>query len=97
MTTLWIFRYLRIDEDEKRAYLLGYDMCLTPTEFNILCAVAFEGGLGIDVIIGKCGLSDNVRGNVSVHVCGINRKAEKIGKRKLILYKDSKYYINEFM
>ena len=91
------YKCLRIDENEGEAYLLGYPMGLTPTELRVLCALATDREIATDVLSERCGLAELSSGNLSVHICAINRKAETIGKRKLILHKGSNYYINEFM
>ena len=95
--TLLKLRCLNIDESEKEAYFLGYPMRLTPTEFKILYEIAQAESIDVDNLSIRCGLAELSRGNISVHICAINRKAEMIGKRKLILFKDSNYCLNEFM
>lgn len=91
------YKCLRIDENEGEAYLLGYPMRLTPTELRVLCELVTDSEIATDTLLERCGLAELSPGNLSVHICAINRKAETIGKRKLILHKGSNYYINEFM
>ena len=86
-----------INDEKKKAYLLGYDMCLTPTEYKVLCGIISEGRISIDGLMALCSIKKRGRGNISVHVCSINRKAQNIAERKLILYENYNYYINEFM
>lgn len=90
-------RCLNIDESSGDAYLLGYPMGLTPTEFRVLGEIARAESIDADTLAQMCGLAARSRGNISVHICSINRKAEIIGKRKLILCKSSRYSLNEFM
>ena len=88
--------HIIIDESMGTVYFLGYLMALTPTEYSILKAVIEQGHLSTDRLCELCEIS-GTRNNVAVHICKINEKAEDIGGRKLILYKDFGYYINEFM
>lgn len=78
------YKHLTIDEENGRAYLLGYDMLLAPIEFTVLCAIASgEDTSGYHAL--------------SVHVYAINRRAESIGGRKLLLSCEQGYCLNEFM
>ena len=65
---------LQIDEGGKDFLYLGYPLHLTPAEFGILHALAKQGSYGTD----KCAPS------TSVHVCAINKKAQRVGGRRLI-------------
>lgn len=88
--------HLLIDRDCGKAYLLGYDMKLTPNEYTILVSIVKEGSLSegeLSELLGKSG-----KGNrVSVHICSINRKAKNIGGRYLVIHDDDGYSINELM
>ena len=90
-------RRLNIDEAGGDAYLLGYPMRLTPTELRILREIMCAESIDAEELAHLCGLAERTRGNLSVHICAINRKAEIIGKRKLILFHGHKYWLNEFM
>ncbi len=91
------YGHLLIDEERGKAYLLGYDMCLTPTEYKVLCEIARGGKMSLDLLMELCELKKSGRGNIPVHVCAINKKAQNIAGRKLVLYGEHNYYINEFM
>lgn len=90
------YGHIIIDESEDTVRLLGYELALTPTEYNIVRAIADGGHLSTDRLCELCGIS-GTKNNIAVHICKINEKAEDIGGRKLILYKDFGYYINEFV
>ena len=88
--------HLIIDRERGRAYLLGYDMKLTPSEYTILVSIVKQGSLSSEELcdlLGKAGRSNKV----SVHVCSINKKAKNIGGRYLVLHDEDGYCINELM
>ncbi|MBE6531367.1 MAG: hypothetical protein E7679_04685 [Ruminococcaceae bacterium] len=85
-----------IDESTDTVRFLGYPIELTPKEYDILKTVIEQGHISTERLCELCGIS-GTKNNVAVHICKINEKAEDIGGRKLILYKDLGYYINEFM
>ena len=88
------FRFLELCHD--KIFLLGYELKLSPTEERLLRAVAYGGKSDIDTLC--LILRDGVgRGNVAVHINGINKKAAKISGRKLIIHKDSRYILNPYM
>ena len=91
------YGHLVIKEESGRAYLLGYDLCLTPTEYKVLRAILEGGRVTLEALIELCDIKSCGRGNIPVHVCAINKKAQEISQRKLILYAEHNYYINEFM
>ena len=86
-------RFLVIDEEIR---LLGFPLKLTPSEKRLLLAIAEHGSLSIEELMPllNAGIS---RGNVAVHINAINRKAECISKRKLILFRSNAYEINPLM
>ena len=87
-------RFLEIDENE--SFLLGFPLKLTPTERRILLTIAQSGNASTDDLIRL--LSSGVtRENVTVHICSINKKAHAISGRKLILFGNRQYKINEYM
>ena len=87
-------RFLTVDQ--KEAFLLGHRLKLSSTEQKLLYAIAQGGRSGVDDMLPL--LSEGVgRGNVAVHINSINKKAEKISGRKLIIYEASQYKLNPFM
>lgn len=77
-------------------YLIGYPIKLSPTERILLCEIAESKGATIDTLLSL--LSSGVsRGNVAVHINSINRKAEAISGRRLVLFENEKYILNPFM
>ena len=81
-------------EDEIR--LLGFPLKLTPSERKLLVAIAEHGPLSIEELVPLLNVGVS-RGNVAVHINAINRKAERIGARKLIVFRENAYKINPFM
>lgn len=80
----------------KEVYLIGYPLKLSPTERRLLYAIADSKGKTVDELLSL--LADGVsRGNVAVHINSINKKAIAVSNRRLILFQDEKYVINEFM
>ena len=90
-------RYLTIGEDKNNVYYLGYNLKLSPCEYRILALIGEYGRVPVDDLAAKLGLPCEKKGNVSVHICSINRKAKIIGGRKLVLCENSEYYFNEYM
>lgn len=76
---------------------LGYALKLTPTERKVLTAICENGRIDVEGIIAACGLHARGRGNVSVHVHSINKKAYDVGGRKLIVFDDGVYGLNDYM
>lgn len=86
--------FLRIDESD--VYLIGYKLKLSPTEKTILESIAKNDGASIEDLLPL--LSDGVsRGNIAVHINSINKKADGISARKLVLFEDGRYIINPYM
>ena len=86
--------YLNITEDE--AYLIGYKLKLSPTERAILLEIANKKCASIEELLPI--LSDGVsRGNIAVHINSINKKADSISGRRLVLFENNKYIINPNM
>ena len=83
-----------IDKAERRAVLLGYIMPLTKSELEILTHINENGDYTRADEIMQAVFADKgiTRGNTSVHVCAINRKARKISGRDLIECKRYKGY-----
>ena len=76
---------------------IGYELKLTPTEHKVLAAIYKSKRIGVEEIISECGLHARGRGNVSVHVHSINKKAYDIGGRKLVVFEGGMYGLNEYM
>lgn len=88
------FNYLNINDNE--VYLIGYKLKLSPTERTLLCAITESKSASIEELLPL--LSDGVsRGNIAVHINSINKKAENISGRKLILFDNGKYILNPYM
>ena len=86
--------FLNITDNE--VYLIGYKLKLSPTERTLLYEIANGGGASIEELLPL--LSDGVsRGNIAVHINSINKKAENISGRKLILFDNGKYILNPYM
>lgn len=86
--------YLNITKEE--AYLIGYKLKLSPTERAILFEIANKKSASIEELLPI--LSDGVsRGNIAVHINSINKKADSISGRRLVLFENDKYIINPNM
>ena len=92
---LFEYKYLTIDNE--RVFLLGYEMRLTPNEKRIIAFVADGGATSSDLLAGIRHLRAVGIGNIAVHISSINKKAKAIGGRRLIVSKNKKYILNEFM
>lgn len=87
-------RFLSLDDET--TYLLGFRLKLSRTEQKLLWAIAQGGKCDVDSLVTL--LPEGVkRGNVAVHINSINKKAECISDRKLVLFENGKYKINPFM
>lgn len=82
--------------ENETSYLLGYELKLSPTEQRLLRAIAKAEGTSHEELL-KLLASGVKRGNVSVHISSINKKASKISGRKLVILDNSGYKINPFM
>ena len=90
-------KHLIIGDNRNEVFYIGYRLKTTPCEYKILVAIANRGRCDIGELASEIGFDHAKRGNVAVHICSINRKAEIIGDRKLILCRGSEYYFNEYM
>lgn len=97
MGEAYMANHLFIGDNRKEVFYIGYRLKTTPCEYKILSTIADKGRSGIDELASAIGFNYAKRGNVAVHICSINRKAEIIGNRKLILCQGSEYYFNENM
>ena len=86
--------FLNITNDE--VYLIGYKLNLSPTERAILYEIADKGSASIDDLLPL--LSSGVsRGNIAVHINAINKKADTVSGRRLVLFENDKYVLNPYM
>ena len=86
--------FLNITNDE--VYLIGYRLKLSPTERAILYEIADKGSASIDELLPL--LSSGVsRGNIAVHINSINKKADGVSGRRLVLFENDKYILNPYM
>ena len=85
--------FLVIEDDIR---LLGFPLKLTPSERKLLVAIAERGPLSIEELVPLLNVGVS-RGNVAVHINAINRKAERISARKLIIFRANAYEINPLM
>jgi DNA-binding response OmpR family regulator len=80
---------LKISTTETAAFLLGYPLRLTKSEYKILLLLASypeKAFQSADIVRLAFPFSPDVSKNhLAVHVCNINKKAEKISGRKLIV------------
>ena len=85
--------FLVIDDEVR---LLGFPLKLTPSERKLLYAIASGKRVTIEELMSllNAGVS---RGNVAVHINAINRKAERISRRKLVIFRENAYEINPLM
>ena len=77
------------DAQNSRIIYLGYDMKLSKKEYMIFSYI-YENGdfVSADEIIENCYPDKKPhRGDVAAHICHINKKADNIGGRALIISK----------
>lgn len=89
-------RFLVIDECGERDMLLGFPLHLTPTEHRLILEIATRKRAEPD-LLQKLLFEGVSRSNLAVHISSINRKAERISSRKLIVFEKNAYSINENM
>ena len=78
------------DEQNKRVIYLGYDMKLSKTEYAIFDCIykSGENFISAGQIIHNCYTDKKPgTGDVAAHICHINKKADNIGYRPLIISK----------
>lgn len=86
--------FLNITKDD--VYLIGYKLKLSPTERAILYEIADKSGASIDELLPL--LSSGVsRGNIAVHINSINKKADAVSGRRLVLFENDRYILNPYM
>ena len=78
------------DEQNKRVIYLGYDMKLSKTEYIIFNCIYQSGEdfISPEQIINECytDKKPNVS-DIAAHICHINKKADDIGYRPIIISK----------
>lgn len=81
---------------EKEAHLIGYKLKLSPTERLLLSKIAESKSASIDELLAL--LSSGIsRGNIAVHINSVNKKADAISGRRLILFENDRYILNPYM
>ena len=88
---------LIIGDDKNDVRFLGYKLKVSECEYKLLFALGMSQRKSIESLSAVLAKPPEKRGNVAVHICSINRKAEIIGGRKLVLCENSEYYFNEHM
>jgi len=89
------YKYLTVEDG--RVIFLGYELHLTPSEKQILSAVAEGGATSSELLARIAHLRRVGLSNVVAHISAINKKAKEIGSRRLIVNQKGKYILNEFM
>ena len=75
--------------------LLGFPLKLSPTELKLLMAIC-ERDMTVEELSSL--LNEGVsRQNVAVHINAINRKAELISGRRLVIFLGECYTLNPYM
>ena len=84
-----------LNVNDNGIFLLGFPLKLSPTEQKLLVAICER-----DVTIEELStlLCEGVsRQNVAVHINSINRKAELISGRRLVIFTNECYTLNPYM
>ena len=88
--------FLSIYEKHRKAYLLGYELKLTPTEFKILDLIFEHRQISPDEMLpylpARC-----TRRSIPVHISAINKKAFAISGRPFIDNAKAKYFFAKNM
>ena len=80
---------------DEKVLLLGFPLKLSPTELKLLMAIC-EGDMTVEELSSL--LNEGVsRQNVAVHINSINRKAELISGRRLVIFSGECYTLNPYM
>lgn len=81
--------------NDEKVVLLGFPLKLSPTEQKLLTAIC-EKDMTIEELSAL--LSEGVsRQNVAVHINSVNRKAELISGRRLVIFSGEHYTLNPYM
>ena len=77
-------------EHKQEFLLLGYPLHLSPDEAELLHLLQKKRSLGVSTL---ANVSKNA---LAVRVCSINKKAIRIGGRRLIIFEDGAYRLNPY-
>ena len=91
--SVYSFRFLRADVETEQFFLLGFPLSLCDRERTILLALLQNHPLSPSELVS----GSMKRKLLSVYVGRINKKAEAISGRKLILSTDDGYDLNPTM
>ncbi|MBQ2308291.1 MAG: hypothetical protein II373_01815 [Clostridia bacterium] len=84
-----------LNVNDNGIFLLGFPLKLSPTEQKLLMAICERDATIEELSTLLCeGVS---RQNVAVHINSINRKAELISGRRLVIFTNECYTLNPYM
>ncbi len=84
-----------LNVNDNGIFLLGFPLKLSPTEQKLLVAICERDATIEELSTLLCeGVS---RQNVAVHINSINRKAELISGRRLVIFTNECYTLNPYM
>ena len=84
-----------LNVNDSGIFLLGFPLKLSPTEQKLLVAICERDATIEELSTLLCeGVS---RQNVAVHINSINRKAELISGRRLVIFTNECYTLNPYM
>ena len=84
-----------LNVNDNGIFLLGFPLKLSPTEQKLLVAICERDATSEELSTLLCeGVS---RQNVAVHINSINRKAELISGRRLVIFTNECYTLNPYM
>ena len=84
-----------LNVNDNGLFLLGFPLKLSPTEQKLLVAICERDATIEELSTLLCeGVS---RQNVAVHINSINRKAELISGRRLVIFTNECYTLNPYM
>ena len=78
-------------ENKQEFLLLGYPLHLSPDEAELVHTLKKKRTLGVRSFEN---LSPNA---LAVRVCSINKKAKRVGGRRLIIFEDGAYRLNPYL
>ena len=86
------FTRLALYPERHEAFLLGYPLYLTETEYAIVAFLSSlnGGSASRGTICELCGEE-----SFNIHICNINKKATELSGRKLIVFDGKNYKITE--
>ena len=83
--------FLDIDEEARTVHLIGYELKLSNTEFDILNIIFDKNLLNAEDIFQELGGKISKK-SIPVHINSINNKAFEVSGRKLISFSDKGYH-----